>query len=346
MVRCRKRNYEPSILGPGFLRARGTKRKVSTGLLREADSTVLINGESGTGKELVARALQETSHRAPGPFVAVNCAAIPSELLESELFGHVRGAFTGAVRDQSGRLELAHSGTLFLDEIGDLAPNFEAKFLRFLQEHTFDRVGEARTRKVDVRLNAATHVNLVTAVEERRFREDLYYGLRVVPIEIPPIRERRQDLELLIRHFLEKIGREHGRSLRLAASASRALLTYSWPRNVRELESALEYAVSVCEGQTIHTGDLQLEIERLCPGGTELEGSTAAPQPSGTEPCVRSEPPGPADLERDTPPMADGAEAERICAALERTKYSRGTAADLLGISRTTLWRKMKRCRL
>ncbi|MFC1531032.1 sigma 54-interacting transcriptional regulator [Gemmatimonadota bacterium] len=231
-------------------------------LLRDNDSTVLITGESGTGKELVARALHSTSHRSDGPFVAVNCAAIPSELLESELFGHVRGAFTGAVRDRVGRFELADGGTLFLDEIGDLALGLQAKILRFLQEHTFERVGDTRTRRVDVRVIAATHVDLVRAVAERKFREDLYYRLRVVPMEIPPLRDRREDLELLIRFFLDQIGRERGRSLRLAPSASRALLTYGWPGNVRELQNALEYSTTVCEGQTIHTRDLPSEVGR------------------------------------------------------------------------------------
>ncbi|HEX9107188.1 MAG TPA: sigma 54-interacting transcriptional regulator, partial [Longimicrobiales bacterium] len=229
-------------------------------LLRDTDSTVLITGESGTGKELVARALHAASHRARGPFVAVNCAAIPSELLESELFGHMRGAFTGAVRDKPGRFELADGGTLFLDEIGDLAPALQAKLLRVLQEHAFERVGDTRTRTADVRVLAATHVNLGRAVAEHRFREDLYYRLRVVPIEIPPCRDRREDLPVLIRFLLGRIGLRRGRSLRLSPAASRALLTYDWPGNVRELENALEYATTVCEGQTVHLTDLPAEI--------------------------------------------------------------------------------------
>jgi PAS domain S-box-containing protein len=306
-------------------------------LLRDNDSTVLITGDSGTGKELVARALHDTSHRAEGPFVAVNCAAIPSELLESELFGHVRGAFTGAVRDRPGRFELADGGTLFLDEIGDLALSLQAKLLRFLQEHTFERVGDTKTRQVDVRVIAATHVNLVQAVSERRFREDLYYRLRVVPIEIPPLRERRQDLELLIRHFLDVIGRERGRSLRLAPSASRALLTYPWPGNVRELENALEYAISVCEGQTIHIGDLPQEIGRHY-SDPPRPSATGAPTAARDESGIR-----PAELTAGAePPVADSAELGQIRAALEKAKYNRGEAAQVLGVSRTTLWRKMK----
>jgi PAS domain S-box-containing protein len=313
-------------------------------LLRDNDSTVLVTGESGTGKELVARAVHVTSHRSAGPFVAVNCAAIPPELLESELFGHVRGAFTGAVKDRAGRFELAEGGTVFLDEIGDLALSLQAKILRFLQERTFERVGDSRTRSVDVRVIAATHVNLVQAVSERRFREDLYYRLRVVPLHIPPMRERREDLELLIRHFLVRIGRERGRALRLAPSASRALLTYPWPGNVRELENALEYATTVCEGQTIHVGDLPSEVGLSFGGGTE---PTTDPHPE-----AGSRVPDGDDVEGQwvagRSPSADGAapadthEVRRIRAALEQTHYRRAEAAELLGMSRTTLWRKMR----
>ncbi len=303
-------------------------------LLRENDSTVLVTGESGTGKELVARALHDTSHRRSGPFVAVNCAAIPPELLESELFGHVRGAFTGAVKDRAGRFELADGGTLFLDEIGDLALTLQAKILRFLQERTFERVGDSRTRTVDVRIIAATHVNLVQAVSERRFREDLYYRLRVVPIHIPPIRERREDLELLIRHLLGRIGRERGRSLRLAPSAGRALLGYGWPGNVRELENALEYATTVCQGQTIHVGDLPREI------GNEEQADARLPAggPAFAQATVRSV--------DETDPDGAGSrrafEVRRIRAALESARYRRDEAARILGMSRTTLWRKMR----
>ena len=321
-------------------------------LLRDNDSTVLITGESGTGKELVARALHSTSHRSAGPFIAVNCAAIPSELLESELFGHVRGAFTGAVRDRAGRFELADGGTLFLDEIGDLALGLQGKILRFLQERTFERVGDTRTRRVDVRVIAATHVDLVRAVAERKFREDLYYRLRVVPMEIPPLRDRREDLELLIRVFLDEIGRERGRSLRLAPSASRALLTYHWPGNVRELQNALEYATTVCEGQTIHVRDLPAEVgryggERLSPTGREgvpvdVPGSSTGVAAPPAEP-----PPG---ARRDLSGLglspSETSEAERILEELEAARYHRGLAAERLGMSRTTLWRKMKQYRL
>jgi len=316
-------------------------------LLRDNDSTVLVTGESGTGKELVARALHATSHRKVGPFVTVNCAAIPPELLESELFGHVRGAFTGAVKDRPGRFELADGGTLFLDEIGDLALSLQAKILRFLQERTFERVGDSRTRTVDVRVIAATHVNLVKAVSERRFREDLYYRLRVVPIHIPALRERREDLELLIRHFLERIGRDRGRSLRLAPSASRALLTYPWPGNVRELENALEYATTVCEGQTIHVGDLPREVGAFHGmAGDEHgdDGGTYDPARPSAHPALAAAPHSPATHRgaQVSATPTETHEVRRIRAALDQARYRRGTAAELLGMSRTTLWRKMR----
>jgi PAS domain S-box-containing protein len=324
-------------------------------LLKENDASVLITGESGTGKELVARALHDTSHRRGGPFVAVNCAALPSELLESELFGHVRGAFTGAVRDKPGRFEVADGGTLFLDEIGDLALPLQGKILRALQERAFERVGDTRTRDVDVRVIAATGVDLGRAVARREFREDLYYRLRVVPIEIPPLRERREDLDLLIRHFLERIGKERGRALRLAPSAMRSLVAYPWPGNVRELENALEYATTVCEGQTIHVGDLPGEIgagedwDRYQTqngprdSAEEIAGFEGSPSNQGRHHRDRAAVAGWRNLDL-TPEEA--AEASRIEDALKKAKYRREETADLLGISRTTLWRKMKEYRM
>ena len=347
-------------------------------LLKENDSTVLITGESGTGKELVAHAVHASSRRAEGPLVTVNCAAIPPDLLESELFGHVRGAFTGAVRDRVGRFELADGGTLFLDEIGDLNLGLQAKLLRVLQQQTFERVGDSRTRKVDVRVIAATNQDLVRAVGDHSFRQDLYYRLRVVPIEIPPLRERREDLELLIRHFLGKLGEEGGRSLELAPTAVRALMEYPWPGNIRELENALAYATAVCEGQTIHIGDLPTEIqgswavahapgawthpthrfpvtEGAPPAPSEIEersGAVVDPQPIGPTgaamaaamPAAMPAPGGvgyaPQLPEHLTP--AEVAEASEILAMLQRSRHRRGEAAALLGISRTTLWRKMK----
>jgi PAS domain S-box-containing protein len=298
-------------------------------LLRDNDATVLITGESGTGKELIARAVHATSNRATGPFIAVNCAALPGELLESELFGHVRGSFTGAVRDRAGRFELANGGTIFLDEIGDLAPALQAKILRVLQERTYERVGDTRTRSVDVRVIAATHVNVVKAVAEHQFREDLYYRLRVIPIELPPLRSRREDLPELIETLLQRIGRRHGRSLRLASTVSRVLLAYDWPGNVRELENTLEYAVTVCSGQTIHVEDLPVEVRRAMVEPPSPEGTVIPLYPHTA--------------------AADGVpsdEARRIQDALIQTRYERTSAALLLGMSRTTLWRKMREYRL
>ncbi|MBT8335966.1 MAG: sigma 54-interacting transcriptional regulator [Gemmatimonadetes bacterium] len=303
-------------------------------LLEESDSTVLVTGDSGTGKELVAKAIHESSRRADGPFVAVNCAALPSELLESELFGHVRGAFTGAVRDRAGRFEMADGGTLFLDEIGDLGPALQGKILRALQEHTFERVGDSRTRTVDVRVIAATHVDLERAVAERRFRDDLYYRLKVIPVHVPALRDRREDLPSLIAHFMERMAGRLGRSVRLSPDAGRHLLAHTWPGNVRELENALEYAITVCEGQTIHIQDLPPEIQA---GATPTVPSTSS-QPPAHAPGTR---PGPLDLPQD-----ELAEAARIEGALLKARYNRTAAAELLGMSRTTLWRKMREYRL
>ena len=323
--------------------------------LSDHDSTVLITGESGTGKELVARAIHNTSHRADRPFVAVNCAALPAELLESELFGHVRGAFTGAVRDRVGRFELADGGTLFLDEIGTMSLPLQAKILRALQEQSFERVGDTRTRTVDVRILAATNENLARAVRENRFREDLYYRLRVVPIEIPPLRERREDIEAIARHLLHRIGETRGRALRLAPSAMDALMNYPWPGNVRELENALEFATTVCDGQTIHLKHLPVEVRVGSPDDPSLAAGsgTASPveQPGHPPDDPRSLPAQrfgaepPQRLPPDLSP-SEAAEARQILDALARTRYNRQDAADLLGMSRTTLWRKMKQYRL
>jgi transcriptional regulator with PAS, ATPase and Fis domain len=283
--------------------------------LEESEATVLVTGESGTGKELVARALHLHSPRRHGPFVAVNCGALPGELLESEMFGHVRGAFTGAVRDRTGRFEAAAGGTLFLDEAGDLPLPLQVKLLRALQERTFERVGDSVTRHSDARIIAATHLDLRRAVHEGRFRDDLYYRLRVVPIDVPPLRERRADVEPLARHLLRRVTARHGRSLLLAPDALRAFLRYPWPGNVRELENALEYAVAVCRGQTIHAEDLPAEV---------LEASSHEPIPT------------------PAPEPAGNGEREHLRSVLEAHHWRRDEAARALGMSRTTLWRKMR----
>ena len=286
-------------------------------ILEASETTILLTGASGTGKEVLARAVHARSARRAGPFVAVNCAALPEQLLESELFGHVRGAFTGAVRDRVGRFELAAGGTLFLDEVGDTSPALQARLLRVLQERTYERVGESASREADVRVIAATHRDLEALVASGEFRDDLYYRLRVVPIHIPPLSERREDIAPLATHLLARVGARHGRSLRLSPDALRALLEFDWPGNVRQLENALEFAVAVCQGQTVHISDLPPELQQ-------------APGPDA--PPVHAIPaPAPGALDR-----------EAILEALEATRWRREAAAEALGISRTTLWRRMR----
>jgi len=284
--------------------------------LEHSEATVLLTGESGTGKEMVARALHDHSQRRRGPFVAVNCGALPGELLESELFGHVRGAFTGAVRDRAGRFEIAAGGTLFLDEVGDMPLPLQVKLLRVLQERCFERVGESQTRQTDARIIAATNRDLRRAVAEGSFREDLYYRLRVVPIEIPPLRERREDVEPLARVLLARVGARQGRALRFSPEALRSLLGYAWPGNVRELENALEYAVAVCKGQTILPEDLPVEMTL----STESKGQTAGTRSNGQSPT----------------------QGEQLRAVLDQHHWRRSAAARALGVSRTTLWRMMR----
>lgn len=285
--------------------------------LRHTDATVLITGESGTGKELVARAIHERSGRRAGPFVAVNCAALPADLLESEMFGHARGAFTGAVRDRVGRFEMASEGTLFLDEIGDLPLATQVKLLRVLQDGTFERVGENRPRVSRARVIAATHVDLLRAVSEGRFRDDLYFRLRVVPIDVPPLRDRREDIEPIARALLARVGARHGRALQFSPDAMRTLLQHAWPGNVRELENVLEFAVAVCAGQTILPEHLPQFF--AMPPAVAAERAPAA--------AVASRSPGsPDDLRR----------------ALERHQWRRDETARALGMSRVTLWRRMR----
>jgi len=237
----------------------------------ETDLTVLIRGESGTGKELVAQALHQHSARKQAPFVAVNCAAISRDLVESELFGHEKGAFTGAEARRVGRFEAAEGGTIFLDEIGDMAPETQAKVLRVLQERSFERVGGSKPLAVDVRVVAATHRDLERDVREERFREDLYYRLKVVEIELPPLRERREDLPALATRFLEQLAERHGRARRrLSAGALAALSRHPWPGNVRELRNVVERAAVLAAGEEIEVDDLALPAPR--------DASAAAPE--------------------------------------------------------------------
>ncbi len=301
--------------------------------LRESEATVLLCGESGVGKEVVARAIHEHSPRRGGPFVAVNCGALPGELLESELFGHVRGAFTGAVRDRLGRFEVAAEGTLFLDEVGDLPLHLQVKLLRVLQDGSFERVGESRTRTSRARVIAATHVDLARAVREGRFREDLYYRLRVVPIEIAPLVERREDVEPLTREILVRVSQRQGRALRLSPDALRDLLAHDWPGNVRELENALEYAVAICRGQTILPEDLPALVPREA--AQPAAAVQAVPRSAGS---LESS----AGLLSSVTAARRKAESEELRRALETHQWRRSDAARALGISRSTLWRKMR----
>jgi DNA-binding NtrC family response regulator len=287
--------------------------------LEDSDATVLLTGASGTGKEVLARAIHAHSPRRSGPFVGVNCGALPGELLESELFGHVRGAFTGAVRERAGRFEVAAG--VFLDEVADLPLHLQVKLLRVLQERTFERVGESQSRPTDARIIAATNVDLRRAVKERRFREDLFYRLRVVPIEIPPLRERREDIEPLATHLLTRVAARHGRALRFSPDALRGILDYDWPGNVREMENALEYAVAVCKGQTILPEDLPAELQ-----GAEPRTHIDAKPPQVPAPALR--------------PLVE--DIEELKRALKAHRWRRVPTARALGVSRATLWRRMR----
>ena len=303
--------------------------------LRESDTTVLLTGESGVGKEVVARAIHEHSPRRGRPFVAVNCGALPGELLESEMFGHVRGAFTGALRDRLGRFEIASEGTLLLDEVGDLPLPLQVKLLRVLQDGSFERLGESRSRVSRARVIAATHIDLARAVREGRFREDLYYRLRVVPIEIPPLVRRIEDIEPLARAILARVAARQGRALRLSPDALRDILAHDWPGNVRELENALEYAVAICHGQTILPEDLPTFVRRTesrDPLGGETPPRAAVPSAQETAGS------GGTTIANERRRL----ESEQLRRALDAHGWRRSEAACALGMSRTTLWRKMR----
>jgi DNA-binding NtrC family response regulator len=291
----------------------------------DSDSTVLIYGESGTGKELVARAIHYRSDRMDKPLVPINCAAIPSDLLESELFGYEKGAFTGAHRTKIGRFEYANGGTLFLDEIGEMSPQLQVKLLRVLQEKSFERLGGVRPIQVDVRIIAATNRDLEKAIEEGKFREDLYYRLSVIPIRIPPLRERKEDIPLLVEHFLEKFNTEKGRSVSgVSPKAMEKLTEYSWPGNVRELENLIERLVVLKRTGTIEVEDLPEKI-RFGPARDPL-GAIVLPEEG-----IRLE------------ETIHRLERELILQALRRTRGVKKEAAELLGMKRTTLIQKMKR---
>ncbi len=299
--------------------------------LQDSEASVLITGESGTGKEVVARAIHQRSARSDGPFIAVNCGALPAELLESELFGHVRGAFTGAVRDRIGRFELASRGTLFLDEIGDMPPLLQVKLLRVLQERQYERVGESEARTTDARIIAATNMDLRVALREGRMREDLYYRLCVVPIEVPPLRERREDISQLALNLLNRIAGQRGLMRRISPQAMRSLLDYRWPGNVRELANVIEYAVAVAKMETILPEDLPAEIQQGFRAANSLPAGARAPL---------------ALAPASVPAPSPDSEADRLLGALETHHWRRGATARALGLSRSTLWRRMREMRL
>jgi len=310
-------------------------RLVSAALRRAAgtDTTVLFEGESGTGKELFARALHALSPRAHGPFVAINCAAIPENLLETELFGYEKGAFTGAANRKPGKFELANRGTLFLDEIGELSFAMQGKILRALEERTFERVGGTVPLRVDVRLAAATNKNLRMAIAARRFREDLFFRLSVFPITVPPLRERRDDIPLLAHHFIDRFcGDMKKHRFALSPAAESELRAYDWPGNVRELQNCIERAVILADGDTIHPPHLNLHSHQVPASALEAD------------PWSRIDLAGSlADASRR---VLDEVERQKIGRALAEAGGDRGRAAEILGIGVKTLSAKIKQHRL
>jgi PAS domain S-box-containing protein len=282
------------------------------------DATILITGESGTGKELIARAIHYNSDRREKPFIKVDCASLVENLLESELFGHVKGAFTGAISDKAGRFELADGGTIFLDEIGNIGLTAQAKLLRVLQDGEFERVGESRTKRVDVRIIAATNIDLKKAVREKKFREDLYYRLKVISIHLPPLRERKDDIPLLVKHFVDRFNKSMGKDVvNVFPKVTDMLMRYNYHGNIRELENIIEHAFIRCNGNTIFPHHLPDEffhderdiIENILKSKRPLE-----------------------DLEK-----------RLLLKVLSETNWAYQEAASKLGISRATLWRKIKR---
>jgi DNA-binding NtrC family response regulator len=294
----------------------------------DTNSTVLILGESGTGKELVARAIHYHSYRRDKPLIPVNCGAIPAELLESELFGHEKGAFTNAIRTRIGRFELAHGGTIFLDEVAEMSPHLQVKLLRVLQEQEFERLGGTKTIKIDVRILAATNKVLEKAVESGSFREDLYYRLKVIPIQLPPLRDRRGDIPLLIHHFLTETSSAKKKKIRgISKDVIKAMEQYEWPGNVRELENVIERMIILCEGDYLTMEDLPEKIGSMpAPPVQAVRGAGAIPE-------------GGLSLNH----AVNEYEKQLILHALEKAGWVKNRAAKLLKMNRTTLVEKIKK---
>ena len=292
-----------------------------------SDASVLITGESGTGKELIARAIHQNSARKDGPMVVINCGAIPSELLESELFGHEKGAFTGAHRSRTGRFEIADKGTIFLDEIGDMSPDLQVKLLRALQERQFERVGGSQTIQVDIRVISATNKNLTTAIENNQFREDLYYRLNVIPINILPLRERPEDIMPLVTHFQTGLARRNPEYMPkiFPDPVKQVLETYEWPGNIRELENLVERLSVLVEGETVSIADLP-----GCMTGTGTNGNAA---------CVS----GVFRSEMGFNEAVESYQKSLITHALNETGWVKAKAAEMLKMNRTTLVEKIKK---
>ena len=316
--------------------------RLSIRQVARTQATVLIQGESGTGKELVARALHKESPRASAPLIKVNCAAIPDNLIESEFFGHEKGAFTGALNKREGRFELAHGGTILLDEISEIAPNVQAKLLRVLQEREFERVGGARTIKVDVRVIATTNRHLEHAVQRKEFREDLFFRINVVPIQVPPLRDHREDILYLADHFLHWFARKHGcAAQRLSDSCHGILNAHPWPGNVRELQNVIERAVILAgDSPVVEPAHLCLVAFSAQPAPVPLPvPAPESPAPASAFACPPAQA-APAQNLLHFPPLHE-LEKRHIYAALERCNNNRTQAARVLGISVRTLRNKL-----
>jgi len=308
--------------------------------IKDTDTSVLILGESGVGKEMLANGIVSASVRHSRPFIKINCSALTENLLESELFGHVKGAFTGAVGDKVGKFELADSGTLFLDEVGDMSPSLQAKVLRVLQEKEFERVGGTRTQRVDVRILAATNKDLKEAIRKGTFREDLYYRLNVIPIQIPPLRDRKEDIPILVNYFIDLFNQKYRRSIQEVSTRALALLVeYPWPGNVRELRNALEYAFVCSKGTVLERPVLPVEIQswRGERAMARMERTPLDPPPPRRNGRGKVR-----DEAGETAAHAAPENREQFLELLERFRGNRSLLAKELGIGRTTLWRKLK----